>query len=467
MTTIGRRDFLGALAGGAAASALAGCRAAGLAPGARAARKPNIVYIMADDLGIGHLGCYGQELIKTPNIDRIAAEGLRFTQCYSGSTVCAPSRSCLMTGQHTGHTTVRSNSAPGPGGGAVKAPGGWRLPLQAEDVTVAEVLKRAGYATGMFGKWGLGEAESVGQPNRQGFDEWFGYLNQRRAHEYYTDYLWHNHERVVLEGNRAEPKTSYSHDLIARRALDFVRRHKDQPFFLYLPFTIPHAKFQVPDFNEYKDRDWPETQKKYAAMVTRMDHDVGRVLALLEQLGLDDNTIVFFTSDNGCAVSGGEWDRFNGLLGFRGKKGNLYEGGLRVPMVARWPGVVRAGTTSDFVWTFWDFLPTAADLAGVDAPPNIDGQSVVPALLGRRQREHEFLYWEIPSGGYRQAVRMGDWKAVRDRMRDPFELYDLRNGIGEKNNLADKHPDVIATIEAYIAVARVESPFYPSPLGKR
>lgn len=464
MRDISRREFVGRLAAGAATTTIGGC-ASFAAAGPGSGRKPNIIWIMADDMAINHVGFNGQKLIKTPNVDRIAAEGMRFSQCYAGHCVCAPCRSTLMTGQHTGHTTVRANSAPGPGGGAVKAPGGWRLPLQAEDVTVAEVLKRAGYTNGIFGKWGLGENESPGQPNKQGFDEWFGYLNQNRAHEYYTEYLWRNQEKVILEGNREEPKTDYSHDLVHKESLGFLERNQDKPFFLYLAYTIPHAKMQVPDLGEYADRDWPKNQKTYAAMVTRMDRGIGEVMARLKQYGIDDNTIVFFTSDNGAAQSGGEWDRFEGLGPFRGKKGTLYEGGIRVPMAVRWPGKIQPGSESDHAWAFWDFLPTAAELAGIEPPANIDGLSVVPALLGKKQKAHDFLYWEIPSG-LKQAVRMGDWKAVRPGWKKPLELYNLKTDIGEKNNVADKHPDVVARIEGYLETARTESPYYPSPAAK-
>lgn len=459
MAGIRRRDFLKMLGG---ASVLAGATAF-----AAAGRKPNIVYIMADDLGIGHVGFNGQKLIKTPNIDRIAAEGKRFSQVYSGAAVCAPSRSCLMTGQHTGHTTVRNNSAPGPGGGAVKAPGGWRLPLQDEDVTVAEVLKKAGYVTGMFGKWGIGETENVGQPNKQGWDEWFGYVNQQRAHEYYTEYLWHNDEKFVLEGNAEEPKTDYSHDLIAERALEFVHKYHDRPFFLYLPFTIPHAKMQVPDLGEYADKDWPKDQKTLAAMITRMDRDIGRVMALLEKYGIDDNTIVFFTSDNGCPFTGGAWDMFEGAGSFRGKKGGLYEGGIRVPMAVRWPGKIKAGSESDFAWAFWDFMPTAADIAGVKPPAKIDGISILPTLLGKKQKPHRFFYWEVPSGGYQQAVRMGDWKGYRPAMNKPIELYNLKKDISEENDVATEHPKIVAKIEAIMKREHVPSPYYPSPVAKK
>ena len=422
------------------------------------ADKPNIIFILADDLGVFDLGCYGQKLIQTPNIDRLAAEGTRFTQCYAGSPVCAPSRSTLMTGQHTGHTTVRGNFA---------AVGGvWpqhRLPLRDEDITVAEVLKKAGYATGIVGKWGLGEPDTTGIPNRQGFDFWFGYLNQRHAHDYYPDYLWRNTQKVVLEGNLGGKKTQYSHDLMTKEALDFVRRSKDKPFFLYLAYTIPHAKFQVPSLEPYTDKPWPEPAKAYAAMVTRMDRDIGRLMTLLKELGLDEKTIVFFTSDNGGYPDPKARKIFDPQGPFRGRKGDVYEGGIRVPMIVRWPGKVPAGRVCDVPWAFWDFLPTAAELAGVQPPKRIDGISMVPTLLGRKQRPHEFFYWEYLAGGkFAQAVRMGDWKGIRAATEEPLELYNLAQDIGEKNDVAAAHPDIIKKIEAIMEREHVESPNWPS-----
>ena len=419
-------------------------------------RKPNIVWIMADDLGVYDVGCYGQKQILTPHIDRLAAEGMRFTQCYAGSPVCAPARSTLMTGLHSGHTRVRGNSTIKGGVGPQR-----RLPFRPQDVTVAEVLKPAGYATGIVGKWGLGEPDTAGVPSRQGFDFWFGYLNQRRAHEYYTDYLWRNERKVVLEGNQAEPKTDYSHDLMTKEALAWVQRVKDQPFFLYLAYTIPHAKYQVPSLEPHADKPWPKDAKAYAAMVTRMDRDIGRLMALLKKLKLDGDTVVFFCSDNGGYTAGGR-GMFKPQGPFRGTKGSVYEGGIRVPMIARWPGRVKAGSTSDFAWAFWDFLPTAADIAGVDPPASIDGISVLPTLLGRTQKPHEYLYWEFRTRGFAQAVRLGDWKGVRFGTKEPLALYDLATDIGEKTNVAATHPDVVARIEAIMAEAHTETEHWPS-----
>jgi len=452
MGYVNRRDFLAALAGGAMTATLAGhARSSFAMEDQKAGRKANIIFILADDLGYADVGCYGQKLIKTPNIDRLAVEGMRFTQSYSGSTVCAPARSCLMTGFHTGHTRIRWN-APGYNEGRI---------LLLEDVTIAEILKDAGYATGAVGKWGLGEPDTTGHPNKQGFDFWFGYLDQVHAHEYYTDYLWRNEEKVVLQGNLNGKQTEYSNDLMAKEVLNFVKTNKDKPFFLYHAPTLPHGKYQVPSLEPYTNEKWPETQKAYAAMVTRLDGYIGQLMSLLKEVGIDQDTIVFFSSDNGPANRGGGWDMFNSAGPFRGKKGDPYEGGIREPMIARWPGKIKPNTVSEQVWAFWDFLPTAAEIAGASAASGIDGISMLPALLGKPQKSHEFLYWEIHAGGFSQAVRMGDWKAVRFGLKEPLELYNLRNDIGEKNNIAAQYPDIVAKIEKYLATARVDSPYWP------
>jgi arylsulfatase A-like enzyme len=418
-------------------------------PLAAATTKPNIVFILSDDLGYGELGCYGQKLIQTPRIDRMAAEGIRFTDCYAGSTVCAPSRCTLMTGLNTGHCRIRGNAT---------------VPLQPEDTTVAKVLKSAGYATGLIGKWGLGEPGSTGVPNRQGFDYFFGYLDQVHAHNYYPDYLWRNGQKVplpnVVEHGVASKRVVWSHDLFAAESLEFVEQHKNEPFFLYLAFTIPHANnegfeagkdgMEVPDDEPYSDRAWPRVEKNKAAMITRMDADVGRLLDKIKQLDLDGRTIVFFTSDNGPHHEGGVDPKFFDAAGpLRGGKRDLYEGGIREPMVARWPGHIAPGQTSDFVWAFWDFLPTAAELAGVKPPAGIDGVSVAPVLLAPPGKEapippHEFLYWEFHEGGFQQAVRMGRWKAVRRKLGRPLELYNLASDLGETRNLAGEQPEIVA-----------------------
>ncbi len=432
-------------------------------------RPPNIIFVLADDLGYGDLACYGQQQIKTPNLDRMAAEGLRFTQCYAGSTVCAPSRCALMTGLHTGHCIVRGNA---------------NVPLRPQDRTVAELLKEAGYATGLVGKWGLGEADSTGVPNRKGFDYFFGYLNQTHAHNYYPDFLWRNGEKVPLEGNVqsqtrgvAAQKAQYTPDLFAREALHFVERHRDRPFFLYYATIVPHANNErtraegngeeVPSDAPYSDRPWPQPEKNKAAMITRLDADVGRLFDKLRELKLDNDTIVFFTSDNGPHREGGNKPEFFRSAGpFRGIKRDLYEGGIRTPMIVRWPGHIKAGAVSEQVWAFWDFLPTAAELAGATAPEGIDGLSVVPTLLGRgEQKSHPYLYWEFHEGGSKQAVRFGDWKAVRLKPDGPIELYDLKADLGEQHNVAGEHADVVARAAEYIKQARTESEHWPLRAG--
>jgi arylsulfatase A len=405
------------------------------------ARKPNIVFILVDDLGYGDLGCYGQKLIKTPRIDDLARQGTRFTQFYAGSTVCAPSRCTLMTGKHTGHCRVRGNGGHGKGG-----------ILQANDVTIPKILKQAGYRTAIIGKWGLGNENTPGVPNRQGFDYSFGYLGHKHAHDYWTDHLFRNGERVEI------PAKTYSHDLFAEEALDFVRREHDSPFFLFLAFTIPHAKFNPPTDEPYSKEDWSQQDKNIAAMVTRMDADVGRLLSLLQELDLQDDTVVFFTSDNGPREEGAKFFQSAGPL--RGIKRDLYEGGIREPMIVRWPGKVKADATSKQVWTFWDVLPTLADIAGVKSPEAIDGMSMRRSLLGEMQSRRDPLYWEFHERGFDQAVRVEDWKAVRHG-RAPLELYDLSTDPGEEKDLAERHPDVVTKIEEYLKTARSESAFWP------
>ena len=463
--TVGRRELLRRSALAAGAAVLAGRPLAEAAAEKPAGRKPNIIFILADDLGYGDLGCFGQKRIKTPNIDKLAAEGMKFTDCYAGSTVCAPSRSCLMTGQHTGHTLVRGNA---------------RVPLRPEDVTVAELLKSAGYATALMGKWGLGEPGTTGVPTRQGFDDFFGYLNQRHAHNYYPSHLWRGEKKVPLKnvvpnedavgGGVASEKVEYSHDLIAAEAIRWVEKHKGGPFFLYLALTIPHANnearnkgMEVPDLGEYAGEDWPDPQKGHAAMITRMDRDIGRLMAKLKALGIDERTLVIFSSDNGPHGEGGANPRFFASSGpLTGMKRTLTEGGIRVPGIARWPGRIKARSVSDHPWAFWDFLPTAAEIAGVAAPGKIDGISFLPALLGRPQKTHEFMYWEFHEGGSsKQAVRMGKWKAIRKSPKAPLALYDLSADLAEKHNVAAEHPDVVERITAYLAAARTESKHWP------
>lgn len=424
------------------------------------AERPNIIYILADDMGVYDLGCYGQQMIKTPNIDKMATEGMLFTQHYAGSTVCAPSRGTLMTGYHTGHGYVKGNFA-------MESEG--NLPLPAETITVAEKLQEAGYATGIIGKWGLGGPHDEGHPNKQGFDYSFCYLDQRLAHEYYPDHLWRNYEKVALNGE-------YSHDLFAKESLDFIRKNRANPFFLYLPFTIPHGKYQVPDNKPYSDESWTEKQKNYAAMITRMDKDIGRIFSLLDSLELDENTIVFFASDNGGVK---DISNFFGSQGpFRGYKTDCYEGGIRSPLIVRWPGKIEAGSIFDHLSAFWDFLPTACDLAGCKSPTAIDGISFLPALLNQTQEKHKLLYWEYFDYNYSwkpgslnprnyllsEAIRVGDWKGVRKNLnKNPeagMELYNLKDDIREDNDIADQHPELVKELTDLMLSEHKDSEYF-------
>lgn len=443
------------------------------------ARKPNIIYILADDLGYGDVGCYGQKKILTTNLDRLAREGIRFTQHYAGSTVCAPSRCALMTGLHTGHCRTRGNG----GGGGPRS----NVPLEPDAITVAKVLKQANYTNALIGKWGLGEENSTGIPTKQGFDYFFGYLNQHHAHNYYPDYLIRNDSRVPLPENvqrqdadnvAAKPVT-YTPDLMLKESLQFLDKHKDGPFFLYFATTIPHANNEktratgegneVPSDAPYSDKPWPQTEKNKAAMITRLDANIGTLLEKLDQLGIADNTIIFFTSDNGPHREGGNDPAFFTSSGpHRGIKRDLSDGGIRVPMIVWGKGVSKPGSTSDHVWAFWDFLPTAADLAGVPIPEGIDGISAAPTITGKgTQKQHEFLYWEFHERGFKQAVRHKEWKALRMAPGMPLELYNVVADPMEKKNVAKNHPDVVAKIEAYLSTARTDSPEFPIRVPKK
>ncbi|MBN1506226.1 MAG: arylsulfatase [Sedimentisphaerales bacterium] len=440
-------------------------------------RRPNVVFLLADDLGYGDLGCYGQKKIRTPNIDKIAAGGIRFTQCYSGSPVCAPSRCTLMTGYHTGHAQIRDNKQVG-------GDEGWKLgstiggqwPLAEDTLTVGRLFQRAGYVTGAFGKWGLGRVGTTGDPQKQGFDHFFGYICQRQAHTYYPNHLWRDGEIFWVEENKDGADRVYSLDLIASEALKFVKANKDKPFFLYVPLTIPHVALQVPEDSlaEYRGQ-WPDPaydgkrgyvahphpRACYAAMVTRMDKYVGQITALLKELGLEDNTLVIFSSDNGPTYAGGSDPGFFESAGpLHGLKGSVWDGGTRVPFVARWPGRVQPGSESNHVTAFWDFLPTCAELLGVQPPVGLDGLSILPTLLGKpqQQREHKYLYWELNG---QQAVRLGDWKAVRLKPNQKIQLFDLKTDVGEKNNVAGRHPDIVARIEEILTEGRTESDVFP------
>ncbi len=445
-------------------------------------QKPNIVYILADDLGYGDLGCYGQKRFQTPNIDRMAREGMLFTQHYAGCSVSAPSRSSLLTGLTTGHTPIRGNKEWQPEG---------QWPIPDSTFTIAEMLKAEGYITGGFGKWGLGYPGSEGDANMQGFDEFYGYNCQRKAHNYYPAYLWDNQEKVILEGNSDDKFEVYAPDLIHQRALQFIENNRDKPFFLYYPNTIPHAELLVPEENvqEFRGEYLPEKSYKgaepgdkyfrnggygsqpeghaaFAAMVTLLDKQVGEVLDKLKELGLDKNTIVIFSSDNGPHLEGGAdpvyFDSNGELKGF---KRDLYEGGIREPMIAWWPGHIEAGSESDLISAFWDVMPTVADLAGADTPENIDGISFLPTLLGRgEQKVHDYMYWEFHESGGRQAVRKGNWKLVRysvfDSIKTTTELYDLDTDIPEENNIADQNHDIVNELMDIITKARTSSDLF-------
>ncbi len=427
------------------------------------AKPPNIVYIMLDELGYFELSCMGNKYLKTPNIDRMAAEGMRFTNAMAGGSVCAPTRSTLMTGQHLGHTTVRQN-----GGGEA---------LRAGDVTIAQVLKKAGYATGGFGKWGLGDNGTTGVPERHGFDVFFGYYHQVHAHSFYPVYLLRNGEKVYLEGNTGDAYKgkTFSHYLIYEETVKFIRENKDGPFFCYCPWTPPHGLWGFPktdpSWELYKDKPWTVGQrtkddgKVYAAMVNMVDREIGEIFALLKKLGIDEETIVFFSGDNGGQPYFKDAEHPNGLFcpnggKFRGGKGSLYSGGYRIPMIVRWPGKIKAGTVSDLLWYFPDVMPTLAELAGTEPPEDIDGISIVPTLLGekaagRKQKQHKYFYWE---GRGSAAVQMGDWRAVfwnlladggkkqkgKKKGKQPrFELYDLSKDIGEEHDVAAEHPEIL------------------------
>lgn len=439
------------------------------------AKKPNIIYILADDLGYADVGCYGQMKIKTPHLDKMAAQGLRFTQHYSGNAVCAPSRCVLMTGLHSGHAQIRNNTETKPDG---------QQPIAKDTLTIARLLKMAGYVTGIIGKWGLGMHDSTGDPQKQGFDHFFGYYCQRHAHNHYPTFLWRNAEKVPLEGNPGKATgKQYSHDLMEKEALEFIRKNKDRPFFLFLPFIISHVALQVPEdsLKEYKGL-WDDPPYKggkgyqphdhpraaYAAMVTRLDRTVGRILDLLRELGLDEDTIVIFSSDNGPThegVGGSDSIFFNSAGRLRGFKGSLFEGGVRVPMIVRWPGKSAPGRTTDLISGFQDVMPTLCDVAGVKAPKDIDGISMAPTILGKgAQKKHEFLYWEFPGYGGQQAVRMGDWKAIRQNMHKgnmQIQLYNLAVDIGETTDVAGQNPAIVETMLRIMREQHTPSKLYP------
>ncbi len=425
-------------------------------------KKPNVIFLMVDDMGYADVGVFGQKVIATPNIDQLARAGTIFTDCYAGSTVCAPSRSALMTGQHTGHTTVRGNKSQIP----LDLPNPERLPLNEEDFTLAEMMKQEGYITGMTGKWGLGEPNTTGHPNEQGFDEWLGFLNQKRAHDHFTDYLWRNKDTLFLEGNDPvfdESNVTFSHDLFTDFTLDFIENNKDTSFFLYLPYCVPHGHLHIPekDLIDFKDKDWTEEEKIYAAMIARIDKDVGNLMDKLTELELAENTLVFFCSDNGAAS---RWEgRFDSSGKLRGHKRDMYEGGIRTPMIVWMPGTVPAGRVSDYPWYFPDVMPTLADLVNAPMPDNIDGISVLPEVLGSSMPvSNRFMYWEFYEKSFKQAVRWKNWKAVREGLDGHLELYDLSIDEAEENDVSTKNPEIVSEMLDYLKTARTESPYWSS-----
>ncbi|MCI0499421.1 MAG: arylsulfatase [Planctomycetales bacterium] len=486
-----RRQFLKEIGFSATVLSLAGCGAIEAKVQA-AGKKPNIVFIMADDLGCRELGCYGQRKIKTPNIDQMAAEGMRFTDFYTGTPVCAPARCNLVTGMHGGHAFIRDNAEVGT----------WesfdgQLPLPAGIETFATMLKRRGYATGAFGKWGLGAVGSTGDPLNQGFDRFVGYNCQRHAHNLYPEFLVSDKDKMPLEGNTGGlTGRQYAPQVIADHMLDFVRENKDKPFFVYFPTVLPHLALQAPqeEIDAYKGQ-WPETPYEgesyqphptpracYAAMISIMDKHVGQLMALLEELALDDNTIVFFTSDNGTTYLKNQVDYefFNSVGNFRGLKGSVYEGGIRVPLVVRWPGRIKPGAVTAYPAILYDVMATLADITDSKPAAETDGISFLPTLLSkpRRQKKHEYLFWDFAGYGGQLAVRMGKWKGVkRDLQKNPdtpLELYDLEKDISEKNNVADRYPLVAQKIEGIMLSARTKPSTpqfqfgkYPEPADNR
>ena len=409
--------------------------------------QPNIIFIMADDLGYGDVGLYGQQRIKTPNIDRLGSGGIKFTDYYSGAAVCAPARSVLMSGLHTGHTRVRGNF--GKGGVVGLAGKKGRVPIKKEDLTIAEVLQEQGYRTAMIGKWGLGEPNTSGAPNKKGFDYFYGFYNQRRAHSYYPEYLWENTEKIILHGNEKEANHQYTHDLFADQTINFIDRNHHQPFFLYLPVCIPHSRYELPDDGMYTHKkNWTDLQKKYAAMVTRLDETVGRIVKRLEVLGIAENTYIFFTSDNGPAEISGDWEVFNSNGIFRGMKRDPYEGGIRVPFVVYHPKKIKAGTQTSQVGYFADFFPTVMELLGIKSEIPFDGQSIAGVLHGTRKAEEvPPLYWEFYEKNGWRATRFGKWKAIQNNLHSgdqgPIELYDLYRDPGETFDVSQAHPQLI------------------------
>ncbi|MRI00166.1 sulfatase-like hydrolase/transferase [Kriegella sp. EG-1] len=436
-------------------------------------QRPNVIYILADDLGYGDLGCYGQQKIKTPNIDSMAAEGMLFTNHYAGNTVCSPSRVSLLTGFHQGHATVRGN---------------YKNELTASDFTIAKMFKNSGYETNLIGKWGLGPVGTAGEPSKQGFDNYFGYLNQTRAHNYYPDYLIYNGEKLHLTNevvyinnekskgikSSATKKNDYSHSIFIDSALTYISKPKSKPFFLFLPLTIPHANnegeltadhgMEVPNLGIYANKDWPEAEKAKAAMISLLDSDIGRILAKLKDIGIDENTLVIFTSDNGPHKEGGvDPNFFNSSGPLRGKKRDLYEGGIRVPFIAKWPSEIEKNSKSELQSAFYDMMPTFAQIVNDTTSISTDGLSILPTLLGdiQNQQVHDYLYWEFSEGKHdAQAVIAGKWKLLCKYHPYAWELYDLSNDIGEQTNVAGDYPAIVQKLKSYIAQAHTYNENY-------
>ncbi len=398
--------------------------------------KPNVIYILSDDLGYGELGCYGQKKIRTPVLDKMATEGIRFTQFYSGSTVCAPSRAALLTGFHTGHNAIRGNGSPA---------------MAPEPASLGTLMKQAGYQTGIVGKWGMGGIGTTGAPLAQGFDEFVGYVGHTEAHQQYPAEMTRGNERFKL------PEGTYANDVFTSEALDFVKRHKEQPFFLYLNYTIPHQKLMVPSQGIYANEAWPEKERNKAAMITRMDTGIGQLIGELEAHGLGKNTLIMFTSDNGPHTEDGTDPEFFKSSGpFRGIKRDLYEGGIRVPMIARWPNQIKSGVVSEQLWASWDVLPTLLDIAGAANIPKCDGVSIKPALLAGTPVQHGPLYWEFYERGFTQAVRKDDWKLLKTTTGS-LELYDLKSDSGETDSLTSRRPEVVVELLPLLTSMRTES----------
>lgn len=416
-------------------------------------KKPNVIYILCDDLGYGEVGYNGQQKIQTPELDGLAAKGMIFRNHYCANAVSAASRCGLMTGKHPGHALIRANSPGYPDG---------QFPLPENSETLGKLMQRAGYVTACIGKWGLGAYSNSGNPNKQGFDHFFGYTDQVLAHEYYPEYLWRNGKKIEL--NKGPEKTDYSHDLFTAEAFDFIKKNKKKPFFLYLAYTIPHVKYQVPDLAQYKDKDWPENMKIHAAMTSRMDGDVGDLVRLLKKLGLEENTLIIFNSDNGAHGQFGSLEFFKTSGELRDKKRSMYEGGVRSPSFAYWPGKVPAGTVSNHLSAFWDILPTLSDLTGEPVKGETDGISMLPTLLGndKEQKQHEYLYWEIYEGKPRCAVKYKNWKGVVLDMRKGLniELYNTDIDESETTDLADKYPDIVEKIRGFMIESHVHNPYW-------